>query len=438
MSLVLSSLVTSVVPRHAGCRAGTSFAPRRCHLPAVVCSTSLEGSSLEGTSWRVTLNIGREAGTWMPDEWAKSGARLSVPLTVTFTDEPAVENTEFPLQAALLALVGTQAFFSLATAIAAAAPALPADVLGTALDAVVLAYCARGVASQAREGFRGESALDRASGVRRVECRGGSFVGSQGVVSVEPSGGAWTAAPLGRCGQRRLRFYLDFPVPVARNDVSLPAGRVFFSAVAWDGGQSEERDEAEAKVRAAPPPRLEPRSTPPSPPPSPSPLPHCPRWAPISRPSPARPPPAHRPPPRLPASPPAPQLRQIKLQLDDLSAELEGQAAERQGAGGVPAGRILSGAKNLGRDLQSSQRARELLDALELYRSMLPSPDLCVEGRGGVQVVREGQLVIKRNDLRNGYGALGDVFLILGKFGLAPLDLEEEGGLVRPLTAKSE
>ena len=32
-----------------------------------------------------------------------------------------------------------------------------------------------------------------------------------------------------------------------------------------------------------------------------------------------------------------------------------------------------------------------------------------------------GGLTIKRNDWRNGFGALGDVFLILGRFNLAPI-----------------
>lgn len=31
---------------------------------------------LDGTSWRLTLDVGREPGTWMPKEWAASGATL--------------------------------------------------------------------------------------------------------------------------------------------------------------------------------------------------------------------------------------------------------------------------------------------------------------------------------------------------------------------------
>jgi len=41
-------------------------------------------SALIGTSWRVTADIGRENGTWMPPNWGASGMRLIVPLAITF------------------------------------------------------------------------------------------------------------------------------------------------------------------------------------------------------------------------------------------------------------------------------------------------------------------------------------------------------------------
>lgn len=41
-------------------------------------------SALIGTSWRVTADIGRENGTWMPPNWGASGVRLIVPLAITF------------------------------------------------------------------------------------------------------------------------------------------------------------------------------------------------------------------------------------------------------------------------------------------------------------------------------------------------------------------
>ena len=43
---------------------------------------------LGGVRCNVALSVGREPGTWMPKEWAASGGRLSLPLSVSFTDEP--------------------------------------------------------------------------------------------------------------------------------------------------------------------------------------------------------------------------------------------------------------------------------------------------------------------------------------------------------------
>ena len=146
--------------------------------------------TLNAFSCRVTLNIGREPGTWMPDDWAASGARMSLPLDVTFSDEP-VECTEPNfLQNRDVKL-----------------PSLPGE----------------------------------GSSTSRLQCSGGSFVGAQGEVVVKADGGAWSAQPTGQCGEHLLRFYLDFPEGAARNDVSLPAGRLYFSSACWD---RDERAEA--------------------------------------------------------------------------------------------------------------------------------------------------------------------------------------------------
>ena len=49
------------------------------------------------------------------------------------------------------------------------------------------------------------------------------------------AGGAWTAKPLPWArGLYILRWYVDFPEGVERNDVSIPAGRVFFSGACFD------------------------------------------------------------------------------------------------------------------------------------------------------------------------------------------------------------
>eukprot|EP00978_Attheya_sp_CCMP212_P002212 scaffold4523_cov50-Attheya_sp.AAC.2 len=63
-------------------------------------STSLseivdERNLLDGTHWKVMLNIGREPGTWMPKTWGVSGERLLLSLEVKFTEDQLYEREEF-------------------------------------------------------------------------------------------------------------------------------------------------------------------------------------------------------------------------------------------------------------------------------------------------------------------------------------------------------
>jgi len=137
-------------------------------------ATAVEPSvSLAGLDCKVTLSVGREDGTWMDKEWAASGARLLLPLSCRFTDEIV-------------------------------------DL-----------------------GFPGEEALGGRF-CRKIECSGGSFVGKSGTENVVVENGGWATAPTGRLGESAVRFFLDFPSGAARNDVSIPAGRVFFSNVCFD------------------------------------------------------------------------------------------------------------------------------------------------------------------------------------------------------------
>ena len=59
-------------------------------------------AALSGYEFGATLSLGREPGTWMPAEWAASGARLSLPLLVRFPDErvdlgfPGEVTTSYP------------------------------------------------------------------------------------------------------------------------------------------------------------------------------------------------------------------------------------------------------------------------------------------------------------------------------------------------------
>ena len=132
---------------------------------------------LDGTSWRLTVDVGREAGTWMPKEWAASGASLTLPIAVTFTDE-----------------------------------ILPSD--GSFFD-------------PAREQHPAADEIGM-SASKRMRASAGIFAGTEGVVVVNITAGAWATWPTGRCGEHRVRFYLDFPDGAQLKDVSIPAGRVYF------------------------------------------------------------------------------------------------------------------------------------------------------------------------------------------------------------------
>jgi hypothetical protein len=76
---------------------------------------------------------------------------------------------------------------------------------------------------------------------RKIYCDGGRFVGPQGEVVVKCDGGGWAVLDeKGAANESPLRMYLDFPEEAARNDVSLPAGRVYFSTVLWQGNEAQQ------------------------------------------------------------------------------------------------------------------------------------------------------------------------------------------------------
>lgn len=136
----------------------------------------------------------------MPADWAASGARLSLPIEVAFTDEPIA--------------------------------ALP-------LGAVFL--------DPSREPAAREAGV---SDSKRVISSPGRFIGAQGEVTVNVTAGAWATWPTGRCGEHRLRFYLDFGEGAQRNDVSIPAGRVFFDTACWDQEELHAAEADEALLEA--------------------------------------------------------------------------------------------------------------------------------------------------------------------------------------------
>jgi hypothetical protein len=50
---------------------------------------------LDGTFWKVALDIGREPGTWMPKTWGLSGERLLLNLDMEFLSVPLMDQEEF-------------------------------------------------------------------------------------------------------------------------------------------------------------------------------------------------------------------------------------------------------------------------------------------------------------------------------------------------------
>lgn len=50
---------------------------------------------LEDTSWKITMMIGRENGTWMPKEWGSSGERILLNLAVKFSGNQFGDSEEF-------------------------------------------------------------------------------------------------------------------------------------------------------------------------------------------------------------------------------------------------------------------------------------------------------------------------------------------------------
>lgn len=50
---------------------------------------------LTDTSWKMTLNVGREQGTWMPKDWGISGERLLINFQINFTGDQLYTRDDF-------------------------------------------------------------------------------------------------------------------------------------------------------------------------------------------------------------------------------------------------------------------------------------------------------------------------------------------------------
>lgn len=134
---------------------------------------------LEGTQAELLVSVGRIPGTAMPPSWAESGARLAFPLEVEFTDETA----EYEMTKERL---------------------LKGDALmGTRLLTV--------------------EALNEPQ-----------FISTNGIQNIAVENGAYGCSLQSvESRQFALRFFMDFPEGAKRNDVELPAERIYFLTSCW-------------------------------------------------------------------------------------------------------------------------------------------------------------------------------------------------------------
>lgn len=131
---------------------------------------------LDGTSWKISMDIGRELGTWMPKEWGISGERLKLDLQVEFSDEQLYDREEF---------------------------------LGSMGDAKVALV----------KGGKMTLSPSLTEGVREIPVRNGGWRVSKGN---------------GPMGTNLLRFYIEVDEKISRKgggggDVYCPAGRIYCS-----------------------------------------------------------------------------------------------------------------------------------------------------------------------------------------------------------------
>jgi len=73
-----------------------AVARRKVSYPEEIISDAMERKDdldlLDDTRWKISLNIGREPGTWMPKTWGASGERLLLNLEVCFSPEHLYED----------------------------------------------------------------------------------------------------------------------------------------------------------------------------------------------------------------------------------------------------------------------------------------------------------------------------------------------------------
>lgn len=146
-------------------------------------STSSVLSRMENAQCAIQMIVGRIPGTAMPPEWAASGAKLSLPLELEFCKEPCAE---YEMNKERLLGDGNKPSFR----------------------AVELLN---------------EPSFISTKGVERVKVTSGAFGCS--IERIESQ-------------QYSFRFFLDFPEGAVRNDVELPAERIYFLSSCWIADQA--------------------------------------------------------------------------------------------------------------------------------------------------------------------------------------------------------
>jgi len=132
---------------------------------------STDPSPWSPSKWRLILDIGRESGTDMPSNWGSSGGRLVLPIDVLVESD----------------------------------------------------------ACSSRDELVGSGALT----IRPFETP--TYINDRGEQEVSIKEGGWKIQlPPGKKGHAAtLQFWLDFETEASRNDVTLPAGRIYFAANCW-------------------------------------------------------------------------------------------------------------------------------------------------------------------------------------------------------------
>eukprot|EP00538_Stauroneis_constricta_P004679 CAMPEP_0119555448 /NCGR_PEP_ID=MMETSP1352-20130426/7656_1 /TAXON_ID=265584 /ORGANISM="Stauroneis constricta, Strain CCMP1120" /LENGTH=452 /DNA_ID=CAMNT_0007602209 /DNA_START=118 /DNA_END=1476 /DNA_ORIENTATION=+ len=84
--------MSASAPKRPPSRTGGDAVAKTAAAPAAA-SNRLD--RLSNTRWRLSLDVGREEGTWMPKTWGASGERLRMSVEMEFSDQPLMEWEDF-------------------------------------------------------------------------------------------------------------------------------------------------------------------------------------------------------------------------------------------------------------------------------------------------------------------------------------------------------